>query len=340
MARVKRRPTTASPWPAARALLCAAAALGAFGGFAPAVSAYETDQYSNRLLPIRDSEAPLDAMVNEALAKVVEEWHGPRDDYRLARKIYWILGGLYWVDHIERRAMSDPAIEKLPQEGRRSVYSGAPFAATRVNFFFGIGRTIKVSGVLIGTDKLGHFFSQGVKYFGSHERGESEQSVLGRGRFNERWLFGELTTSVYSNADLVANYEGYRFYRSLFEDGVVPGKPAIVGWRKSGPFLQRAFTFADHVNDYWDEALNPSYVERSLQRWFDRRLPELCDDFRKAPQAYVSLESTLLDEEYSALGIKPASQNRMDEVCRRADTPVTAAGTTPTRRGGRGASRR
>jgi len=333
---VTRRARTASRWRAVRTLLCVAA----LGGLASAVAAYETDQYSNRLVPIRDSLAPLDAMVNEALAKVVEEWHGPRDDYRLARKIYWILGGLYWVDHIERRAMTDPAIEKLPQEGRHSVYAGAPFTATRVNFLFGIGRTLKLSGVLIGTDKLGHFFSQGVKYYGSHTRGESEQSVLGRGRFNERWLFGELTTSVYSNADLVANYEGYRFYRSLFEDGTVPGKPAIVGWRKGGPFLQRRFTFADHVNDYWDEALNPSYVERSLQRWFDRRLPELCEDFRKMPQSWVSAESALLDEEYSALGIKPASQNRMDEVCRRSEASVPPAGATPAAPARRRGSRR
>ena len=32
----------------------------------------------------------------------------------------------------------------------------------------------------------------------------------------ERGVFGALTTGIYSNADLVANYEGYRFYRGLF----------------------------------------------------------------------------------------------------------------------------
>ena len=65
--------------------------------------------------------------------------------------------------------------------------------------------------------------------------GWREEHILGRGTFNERWLFGQLTTSIYSNADLVANYEGYRFYRSLFEDGVVPGKPAIVRFAGDAP---------------------------------------------------------------------------------------------------------
>ncbi len=299
--------------------------------------AYETDQYSNRLLPIHDAAPVLDEMVNRALADIVAHWQGPRDDWKLARRIYWRLGGLYWVDRIERWAMDDPRIEKLPQHGHESIYAGAPFAATRVNFVFGVGRTLKLAGVLIGSDKLGHFFSQGVKYYGSHLRGKSEDAVLERGRFNERWLFGELTTSVYSNADLVANYEGYRFYRSLFEDGIVPGKPAIVAWRSGRPVLQRPFAWADHVNDYWDEALNPSFVERGLQEWFDRRLPRLCGDYHHAPQAFVPADVLRLDQEYRGLGIKPALQNRMDQVCSRpAPGSLSTEPVRTRRRGGRG----
>jgi hypothetical protein len=279
--------------------------------------AYETDQYSNRLVRIRDSRPALNDQVNRALARVVDSWRGPLDRWRFARRIYWILGGVYWVDHIERWAMASPEVEKLPQGRHQSIFRGAPVWATRVNWFFGVGRTIDLAGSLVGTDKLGHFFSQGVKYFGDYLAGRPESAIVGRGRFNERWLFGQWTTSVYSNADLVANYEGYRFYRSLFEDDVVPGKPAIVGWRDGKPFLQRPFDWADHVDDYWDEALNPSFLSPALQRYMDRKLPGLCADYRRDPEAFTPRDAPALGERYRGVGLKPAPWNRLDAVCLR-----------------------
>jgi len=38
-----------------------------------------------------------------------------------------------------------------------------------------LGRTIRLAGSLTGSDKLGHFFSQGLKYYRSHLEGWSEE---------------------------------------------------------------------------------------------------------------------------------------------------------------------
>jgi len=277
--------------------------------------AYETDQYSNRLVPIADSREELNALVNEALARVIEHWHGGLDRERFAREVYWELGGIYWVDKIERQAMKSPEIEKLPQRRHRSIFHGAPPWATRVNYFFGVGRTLKVAGVLVGSDKLGHFFSQGNKYYGSYLAGASPEKVAGRGRFNERWLFGQLTTGVYSNADLVANYEGFLFYRSLFEADVIPGKGPIVAQEGTRVVLLRPFDWADHINDYWDEALNPSYFDAPLRHWMEKALPRLCPDYEQDPSAYVPAADAELAHRYEHLGMKPAPQYRLDQVC-------------------------
>jgi hypothetical protein len=217
--------------------------------------------------------------------------------------------------------MKNPQVEKLPQRRRNSIFRQAPAWATRTMFFFGVGRTIKIAGALVGSDKLGHFFSQGIKYYQSHLGGESEEEVLGRGRFNEGWIFGQMATGVYSNADLVANYEGYRFYRSLFEDGVVPGKGAIVVWQGGRPVVERPFDWADHVNEYWDEALNPSHFGGALQRYMDRRLPELCGEYARDPGAFVSRADGELAARYAHLGIRPAPENRLDHVCNGAAPP-------------------
>lgn len=293
----------------------------AAAGLATMVAGYESDQYSNRLLQIEDAAPLLDLEVNRALAEVAAAWRGPEDRWRFARKVYWKLGGLHWVDHIERWAMDSDEVEKLPQRKHTSIFGAAPLHVTRVNWFFGVGPTIRLAGSFVGSDKLGHFFSQGIKYYASHLLGWGEDHVLGRGRFNERWIFGQLTTSVYSNADLVANYEGYRFYRSLYEGDVVAGKGPIVAFRAGRAEILRPFAWSDHVNDYWDEAANPSHVSPGLERYFERTLPSLCDEYRQAPERYLPAHGEELAERYRDLGLKPSPELRMDRICA-GDGPV------------------
>ena len=291
-----------------------------FGGLALAGAArgYETDQYSNRLMSLEDSTEELDARVNETLERIAGEWEGPRDRLGFATAVYQELGGLHWVDRIERYAMKSDAIDKLPQHRGESIYAGAPIWARRVNWVFGVGRTISLADSRIGSDKLGHFFSQGLKYFRSHLAGWSEERVARRGSFNERWLFGQLTTSVYSNADLVANWEGYRFYRSLFEDDVVPGKPRIVSFRGRGARIVRPFTWRDHVNDYWDEAANPSFWSPGLEKAMQEKLLELCPEYESSPESFLPRNEAELERRYAEIGLRPALENRMDQICGKA----------------------
>ena len=286
-------------------LLCAAVA----------AVAYETDQYTHRLEPLADSEPELDRLVNDGLERVVSRWRGPEDRWAFAHDVYNDLGGFFWVDKIERRAMKSPTIDHLPQYRHQSIFTGAPFWATRVNFFFGVGRTIRLAGSLVGSDKLGHFFSQGVKYYRSRLAGWSEPHVVWRGQFNERWIFGQLTTSVYSNADLVANYEGYRFYRSLFENGVVNGKPAMVRFDGRRATLVRPFAWSDFVNDYWDEALNPSYFSPGLARAVRQALLTVCDDYERAPEAFTLRDDPTLRDRYATIGLRAAPENSVPAVC-------------------------
>jgi hypothetical protein len=252
-------------------------------------------------------------LVNEGLAAVVTRWRGRPDELRFARKLFWELGGFHWVDRIERLAMKSPAIKRLPRG--RTLYWGAPICHARVIFFAGTGETVKVNGARLGSDKLGHFFSQGFKYFRRQRHGWSDKRFLGWASRVEALIFGEMTTSVYSNADLVANYEGYRFYRSLFENDVIPGKPAIIQWQGERPVIRREFTWRDHVNDYWDEALNPSYLNPGLQRHVERFLKTLCTEFAKDPAAFKSAREDELRLRYAEVGLKDNRRNLVERVC-------------------------
>jgi len=281
-------------------------------------AAYETDQFSHRLEPIADSMPVLNERVNQSIETAVAEWKGPRDDWKFVNVIYHDLGGHHWVDHIERWAMKSDKVERLQTSRRESIYQGHPFWATRVAGIFGVGPTIKINGQLIGSDKLGHFFSQGRKFYRRYMKSGDEAQAAKHSAYTERAIFGQLTTGVYSNADLVANYEGFRFYLSLFEDNVIAGKPAILAWQEDHWVIQRAFTWADHVNEYWDEALNINHYDRILYPYMEKRLMTFCPDYFTAPEKYTinqGTESSLI-ERYRDLELRDTSDLRLDHLCR------------------------
>ena len=299
-----------------RALLAACALLAT--GAAPA---YETDQHSNRLLPLADSTAALNGKVNASLREILARPRPPQSEAAVVRAVYRSLGGLHWVDRIERWAMRSPQVAKLTTARYRSIYAGHPLWATRVTALFGIGATFKVDGVLIGSDKLGHFFSQGRKFYRRWLRTRDEARAAARSAYTERAIFGQMTTGDYSNADLVANYEGHRFYRSLFEDGIVPGKPAILRREGGRWVLQREFDWADHVNPYWDEALYPNHYDRLLHVHMRKRLMRFCDDYRSAPElwAIAPAEDARLAASYAMLQLRDTRDLRLPILCRRTD---------------------
>jgi hypothetical protein len=294
--------------------------------FTPAANAYETDQFSGRLNDIADSTAVLDERVNRSIVQAVADWHGPRDEKRVVDNIYYDIGGVHWVDRIERWAMKSGEVEHLQSSRFRSIYRGHPFWATRVAGLFGTGPTIRVNGVLIGSDKLGHFLSQGRKFWLRYRRSGDEARAAEHSAYTERALFGQMTTGVYSNADLVANYEGFRFYRSLFEDDIVPGKPAILAWKGGEWVVQRPFTWADHVNEYWDEALNVNHFDGLLYPHMKTRLETFCPDYRFAPGLYgIDPEKEAeLQRRYAHLQLRDSSELRLDRLCEQAEEAVSA----------------
>ena len=113
-----------------------------------------------------------------------------------------------------------------------------------------------------------------------------------------------MLSGIYSNADLVANYEGYRFFRGLFHGDIVAGKGPMFRWQSGRPIRQRMFTWADHVNPFWDEMLNPANYAVGFVPYLQRRLLTLCDDFQRRPERYRVENFDVLNERYGLLGMR------------------------------------
>ncbi len=278
-------------------------------------AAYETDQFTNRSVPIADSTVILNRQVNTTIEEIVANWRKGHDEMSMVNAFYRKLGGRHWVDRLERWAMNSPEVDKLDLDRYDSVYARQPLHATRIAKLFGIGATIRINSQLVGSDKLGHFISQGRKYYRRYRRYDSESRAAKQAAFAERAVFGQLSNGIYSNADLVANYEGHRFYRSLFEDGITGGKPAILRWQGDHWVVQRQFDWADHVNEYWDEALNVSHFDAGLYKHMHATFVAMCPQYWQQPGLYKVANEAALKERYAHLGLLDASELRLDSLC-------------------------
>jgi murein DD-endopeptidase MepM/ murein hydrolase activator NlpD len=301
-----------------------------FLAWSAAVPAHETDQFSNRADPIADSTDLLNEKVNAAIARVAEKQRKDDDQMVIVDALFGKLGSRFLVDRLEGWAIKSPEVEKL-QTGRfDSIYSGHPIWATRVTTFFGVGDTIRINDQLVGTDKIGHFMSQGRKIYRRYLKYDSEERAVVQAAHAEFMVFGQLSNGNFSNADLVANYEGHRFFRSLFEDDIVSGKPAILRWENDGWVMQRDFDWSDHVNEYWDEALNVNHFDVLLYPYMVKQFVSMCPQYWENPTLYTIADEQPLKERYAHLGMKDNSDLRLDSLCavRNPEKPDTLAALT------------
>jgi len=107
---------------------------------------------------IADSQNLLNQKANLAIGDSILGITGGDDKLLIVNGIYHELGGLSSIDKIESWAMHTDEIEHLSISSDNSIYSDIPIWATRIAGLAGVGATIRVNDVLLGTDKLGHFF--------------------------------------------------------------------------------------------------------------------------------------------------------------------------------------
>lgn len=84
----------------------------------------------------------------------------------------------------------------------------------------GMGTTMNYNGHYIGSDKFEHMFGQGYFYFNDYYNNEEPlEIVLQKGISRERLQLGgnSLATGVFSYSDLVANFNGMRFWNAILQ---------------------------------------------------------------------------------------------------------------------------
>lgn len=279
------------PFPSLLVACCLALLAGAA---LPDARATETDQFTLPPQPLDDLGPDLAGIVLRILRAEIAQLNArnvgrtqvrpdaapdPNDEREVLRHIHDQAGIGFPETTIERTvrygAHSGRNVQFKPTPDG-SIYAGtfAPFLFTRL---FDCP-TIRVYGIDLGIDKIGHIFGEGYDYLTQYrdarERGTDEAAAIASavqyGVAEERGLFGILTTGVYSNGDLAGNYAGFKFYRNVFHevrigDLILP--PMLR--RDSGTWIidpdrDNSELLKPFMSKHLNEAYNPSYYFFSI----------------------------------------------------------------------------
>ncbi len=274
--------------------------------------AYEVDQFTNRDVKIQDSTDEIDKEINRRLAKAVEKanssgplsfhfkCNGDSEDKKESRlklfsSIRDELTSSTVVGVIEKYIAKSPKISKRSVQFSDSIYTDAE-RYSKILKVYETTSVIKINGVEIGSDKLGHFFDQGYSVYLSHYKTQTNaqkyRSSLVDSSEMEKFEYGLRTTGIYSYSDIAANYEGHKFWEKICGNINKDTTKTAADYFKihschSDSYIQcdistgkwtmnplKKFTLRDYVNLAWDESTNcnmyssdaTSFIAKQLSR--------------------------------------------------------------------------
>jgi hypothetical protein len=299
-------------------------------------SAGETDQFLSWDVTLADSAGPMNAYINYEAQVFLEKINRRKVQVRrceeLAPGFYSHLFGSLFSSRIRTWIHSSPLVDRFPpksvcwwQYQRISIHRGLAFP-----YILPMSRTVRIGDVYFGTDKIGHFFGFGRRYYQRYVRHRLEDRespevaatrVIRWGISQEGSWVGKMVDGIFSSADLEANYQGFLLARELCE-----GDNPIFA-RVDGRWVQRRpIDFTKYVNPDLDESFNTNYYWLMRKRqvlpllqeeYCDRRdEPIVRERFAGYRNGYTpSLSQRLIDEYVSKKSINPKVAQSLDQIC-------------------------
>jgi len=231
----------------------------------------EVDNFTLRHLFLKDARTHLNYIMNRKIyyalnvANDVENNDGKSCDSEVLLEAFKKQFYKKFVGILETYVEQSRYIKKHTITKKDSIYwmlgSDDTFAFVD---WFGISSSFILSDIYMGTDKLGHFLTEGWMYFNkAFIENEGVRKAMEFGIKTEETYYGFSYSGVKSYADLVANYNGMKFWVNLL--GAVEGE-----WKiniPDRPYIKcennkfvsvRDFDFNEYVDNGWDEAYNCS----------------------------------------------------------------------------------
>ncbi|MEK9711125.1 MAG: hypothetical protein VW258_01020 [Thalassolituus sp.] len=256
--------------------------------FSTSLFAAEVDQFTvivrdgiehpREALP--DSRFVLNAEVNRRLQRAVERanraqpFRHPPNAARTSRRPHCDITRLYnavgsflarpIVGQVETFAEQSPYVARQRILLNESIYHTFTWPQSpSLVLSERVAAVVRIDDDFVGSDKFGHFFSEGRSYFEESQRLTLPlNSALLFGEWTESVYFGAETTGVYSFGDLVANFNGLRFWNALL--GHQPDPLTGEGVKQYFSCVDkrwvqtRTFDWREYIDTAWNESINCS----------------------------------------------------------------------------------
>lgn len=201
------------------------------------VSAVEIDDITGYYTPLNDSQAVLNKHINTLLKKSVEETKScdlkafvkTTKDFLRPRSLFAkIFGG-----GVEEFAIGSKDIDKYIPEIDTSIYKDTPYSRSFIASGAQIIRlatvypSIRIQGVLLGVDKLSHFFETGLELYeefltpekiAQGDRKIQINKLVDRAIELEETNLGWTITGIKSYGDIHAHLQGAFFWEAYFKE--------------------------------------------------------------------------------------------------------------------------
>lgn len=291
----------------------------------PTVPAFETDQYHLPPVPLADIGAEVTEYVAETLRAAVERVNieievreqcrrkparkGCDNEAENNKKLAFLRSDLAIPKELAEQLAGDRLMTtrfgkwmashkfRVQPDRFKPPYSESIFVLNPANHLT-MTPTVRLFGHELGIDKLEHIFQQGHQYYEIEKQKLREgrtpqaalQAAIDWGKRTERTYYGLLTSGVYSNADLAANYAGLKFYQGITQPLTFSGSVRMAAvtltngrWVVNEKVLGADRLLLPFIDDYLNEALNPSSFRLTLFPSVRRAVKKhACGDWSRA----------------------------------------------------------
>jgi len=269
------------------------------------VFASEVDSFNKRYTPISDSLDIINKKTNELFQNAINEanvvkYHDEPLEHRRKfkacdeKRLYKSLRKRFRnhvFGELSPWIIKSKDVEKINVPIRDSIYADFKWYQAIIPGFYArisdpSGELLKMGPYLIGTDKFEHFMGSGFFMFRQkYLKGGSTRSAIKIGWKSEVGYMGLGTTGVLSYGDMVADFNGMRFWNHVLQK-----EQDVMGAEEKfniGPYIiceneewkkVKTFNWLDYLDHGYDEGINCSkYKNQSMLDSVEAKLSKLED---------------------------------------------------------------
>lgn len=271
------------------------------------ILAAETDQFTNRNIPLEDASQIVNTKANESIQKslqILNTNNSGCNEKELYKELRTYFGN-HMNGQLTKEIIHSSSIPKRKVDMLDSIFKDwTPWDGFGMGFSFMKSKELTLTSVIrigdntAGTDKFEHFFGQGFSYFSNNyleEKGPIK--TLKIGVFKEKTILGgnKIGNGVFSFGDLAANFNGMRFWNHM----LLKNDDILGSDRNLGPYISC-------IDNKWSQT-----AQIDFKNYFDESMDESinCSKFPSG-STVIKVKAAISD-----LGLNcPVDQSKLDEL--------------------------